>query len=94
MLFRSHDPDHPSLAAWLRLNGREIDHVLLCRPDVARDCLRDLRAHTHARIAYYGHDLHFRRLRLQGERLRQERTLREADRRLYQAKSAGRNCVV
>jgi glycosyltransferase involved in cell wall biosynthesis len=31
-------------------------------------------------VAYYGHDLHFRRLRLQGEMLGDERLLRTADR--------------
>jgi O-antigen biosynthesis protein len=36
--------------------------VLLSRPDVAELCLQTVRAGTSARIAYYGHDLHFVRL--------------------------------
>jgi len=38
------------------------------RPDVAELCLPQLRASTTAKIAYYGHDLHFNRLKA-GSRL-------------------------
>ena len=55
-------PHQSTLPAWLRLNGADLDVVLLSRPDVAEVCLPMLRAGTPARIAYYGHDLHFRRL--------------------------------
>lgn len=75
-----HGPDHPTLDAWLRDNGAALDHVLLSRPDVAEDCLPAVRAHTKARVSYYGHDLHFRRMRQQGEYLRDEAVLRAADR--------------
>jgi len=75
-----HGPDHPSLPTWLRENGAQIDHVLLSRPDVAEDCLPTIRALTRARISYYGHDLHFRRMRQQGEYMRDETQLRAADR--------------
>jgi len=75
-----HGPDHPSLAAWLKQNGDQIDHILLSRPDVAEDCLPIIRAGTRARISYYGHDLHFSRMRQQGEFLRDEAGLRAADR--------------
>lgn len=75
-----HGPNHPTLAEWLKDNGAYLDHILLSRPDVAEDCLPALRAHTRARIAYYGHDLHFRRMRQQGEHLRDEGQLRAADR--------------
>lgn len=75
-----HGPGHASLDAWLRDNGAAVDRVLLSRPDVAEDCLATLRAHTRARISYYGHDLHFRRMRQQGEHLRDEAMLRAADR--------------
>ncbi len=75
-----HGPDHPSLTEWLKRNGDQIDHVLLSRPDVAEDCLPTLRSGTRARISYYGHDLHFSRMRQQGEYLRDECQLRAADR--------------
>ena len=56
-------PYQHSLSAWLKLNGGDLDIVLLSRPDVAEICLPIVRAGTAARIAYYGHDLHFRRMR-------------------------------
>ncbi len=43
--------------------GDIFDAVLLSRPDVAEHHLDALLAHSRARIAYYGHDLHFRRMR-------------------------------
>ena len=54
-----------TLGEWLRAHGGEIDAVLLSRPHVAADCLADLRRYTRARIAYFGHDLHSARLRMQ-----------------------------
>jgi glycosyltransferase involved in cell wall biosynthesis len=38
------------------------DAVLLSRPHVAANYIGDVRQHTQARVVYYGHDLHFRRL--------------------------------
>jgi GT2 family glycosyltransferase len=58
-------PHHVSLPDWLKVNGGDVDIVLLSRPDVAEACLPMLRAGTGARIAYYGHDLHFLRLEAQ-----------------------------
>ena len=75
-----HGPDHKPLEAWLRENGDQLDHVLLSRPDIAEDCLPWVRDRSAARVTYYGHDLHFRRLRQQGEYLRDEAILRQADR--------------
>ncbi len=43
--------------------GDIFDAVLLSRPDVAEHHLDALCMHSRARIAYYGHDLHFRRMR-------------------------------
>lgn len=45
--------------------GEELDAVLLSRPNVAAAHLDTLRARTSARIAYYGHDLHFRRIAME-----------------------------
>ncbi len=50
---------------WMARNGAELDHVLLSRPEIAAGHLGMVRGHSAARIAYYGHDLHFRRLRAQ-----------------------------
>jgi GT2 family glycosyltransferase/glycosyltransferase involved in cell wall biosynthesis len=61
-------PGHAALPDWLRANGADLDIVLLSRPDVAEICLPLVRSFTAARIAYYGHDLHFRRLADEAER--------------------------
>ncbi len=58
-------PHQTALSEWLRSNGADLDLVLLSRPDVAEICLPVVRAGTAARVAYYGHDLHFQRLRAQ-----------------------------
>jgi GT2 family glycosyltransferase len=50
---------------WIRENGRYIDYVLLSRPRVAIDFIGSLRKHSHAKLLYYGHDIHHLRLRLQ-----------------------------
>ncbi|HEX3993504.1 MAG TPA: glycosyltransferase family 2 protein, partial [Acetobacteraceae bacterium] len=55
-------PHQATLSDWLKVNGADLDIVLLSRPDVAEKCLQPLRAGSSAKIAYYGHDLHFRRL--------------------------------
>ncbi len=58
-------PHQTSLSEWLKVNGADLDIVLLSRPDVAEMCLPVVRPGTPARIAYYGHDLHFQRLEAQ-----------------------------
>ena len=56
-----------AFAGWIAAHGAALDHVLLSRPDVAQTALAALKRHSPARLIYYGHDLHFRRLRLQAE---------------------------
>ncbi|RZA22308.1 MAG: glycosyltransferase [Lysobacteraceae bacterium] len=51
------------IGAMLREYGDEFDAVLLSRPDVADAHFDAVRAHSRARVVYYGHDLHFRRMR-------------------------------
>lgn len=55
------------LAAWLRVYGAELDHVLVSRPDVAEASLPHLVNATDATLSYYGHDLHFARMRRQAD---------------------------
>lgn len=43
-------------------HGSQLDAVLLSRPHVAAEHLAEIRRHSRARIVFYGHDLHFRRL--------------------------------
>ncbi|WP_229790820.1 glycosyltransferase [Cognatilysobacter xinjiangensis] len=47
----------------MREHGAQFDAVLLSRPDVADRALEEVRRHSRARIVYYGHDLHFQRMR-------------------------------
>lgn len=75
-----HGPDQAPFATWIRQVGDEFDCILLSRPDVAEDVIQPIRLHSTARLAYFGHDLHFRRMRLQGELMRDERMLRSAER--------------
>jgi glycosyltransferase involved in cell wall biosynthesis len=46
-------------------NGAHVDAVVLSRPHVAPRYLPAIRRHSSARIAYYGHDVHFTRMREQ-----------------------------
>lgn len=73
-------PHQPSLDRWLREHGAALDLVLLSRPDVAEAALDAVRAYSRARVFYYGHDLHFSRLRLQGVVVCDTHLLAEADR--------------
>nr|WP_194303252.1 glycosyltransferase [Acetobacter estunensis] len=52
---------------WIARNGPDLDHVLLMRPTITRDFLPDVKAHTQARLSYYGHDIHFLRLQREAE---------------------------
>src|SRR5690606_9460205 len=60
--------------------GLDFDAVLLSRPDVATKYLDKVRAaFPRAHVAYYGHDLHFRRVRQEAEVLGQPGLLPHAD---------------
>lgn len=52
---------------WMQDAGHRIDAVLLNRPLIARDYLRGARRHSKARILFYGHDIHYRRMTMQRE---------------------------
>lgn len=54
---------------YMKEHGAEFDAVLLSRPDVAEAYIDDARRYSRARILYYGHDLHFRRLQREAELL-------------------------
>lgn len=61
---------------WIQENGDFIDVALLSRPHVSAPLLQSLRKHTSARLVYYGHDLHHRRMRDEAE-LRGDPVLRK-----------------
>ena len=75
-----HGPGHASFESWISIHGADIDHVMISRPAVAEDVLPMVRRHSRAKVIYYGHDLHFRRLRQQGELRADARLLRQAGR--------------
>ena len=54
---------------WLAENGDDLDHVLLCRPQVAAAFLPELKRHGGISLLYYGADLHFSRMRQEAKAL-------------------------
>jgi GT2 family glycosyltransferase len=71
--------DSDSFRQWLAENGDDIDHVLLCRPQVASAFLPELKRYTRFGLLYYGADLHFARMRLESRELGDLRIAREAN---------------
>jgi len=51
------------LDAWLIKHGGSLEHVMLMRPHMSARLLPLVLCYTTAAISYYGHDLHFARLR-------------------------------
>ena len=47
---------------YMQAHGAQFDAVLLSRPHIAPGYLDAIRASSSARVVYYGHDLHFRRM--------------------------------
>ncbi|HUN40626.1 MAG TPA: glycosyltransferase [Acetobacteraceae bacterium] len=86
-----HGPNQMTFAAWMHEYGTELDLVLVSRPEVAEDCLATIRAHSTAHVVYYGHDLHFNRMRMQGALLQDEALLRAADRMEERERAVWRN---
>ena len=72
-------PGQPSFEAWIKAEGGELDTIIVSRPDVAEDVILPIRRHSRAKVIYYGHDLHFRRMRLQAEVTYDDRQLRLAE---------------
>jgi len=76
-------------ADWIRENGAYIDTAILSRPHVSIPYLPPLRAHSQARIVYYGHDIHHLRLQQQWQltptaKLQQEvERFREIERQMW-----------
>ena len=74
-----HGPGQAPFNTWIKAAGGEVDAVLVSRPDVAEDLIPSIRRHSQARLTYYGHDLHFRRMQQQAEVNGDDRLLRAAD---------------
>jgi len=58
-----------SIDEWMKMHGHSLDHVMVFRPGVARAVLPAVLRNASCRISYHGHDLHFARVKLQGEQL-------------------------
>src|SRR5262249_51360771 len=52
----------PAFTHWLDSFGEQLDYAFVSRPNVAIDFLSLLTERTKAKVLYYGHDIHFRRL--------------------------------
>jgi GT2 family glycosyltransferase len=72
-----HGPHQDPFETWIRAAGSELDTILVSRPEVAEDVIPFIRKFSRAPVIYYGHDLHFRRMRLQADVTR-DKTLRRA----------------
>jgi glycosyltransferase involved in cell wall biosynthesis len=72
-------PGQPPFDTWIKAAGTEFDTILVSRPEVAEDVIPAIRRHSHSRILYFGHDLHFRRMRQQADLTQDERLLRLAE---------------
>jgi len=86
-----HGPSQVTFAAWMHEYGAELDLILVSRPEVAEGCLTTIRAHSAAHVVYYGHDLHFNRMRMQGALLQDEPLLHAADRMEERERSVWRD---
>ena len=60
-------PYQTGFADWVATNGKDITHVLLSRPTVAPFYFDEVRHFTNAKVIYYGHDLHFARMRMEAK---------------------------
>jgi len=75
---------------WIEEAGHRIDAVLLNRPLIAVEYMRLVRRYTKAPVLFYGHDIHYLRMRMQREvpgpgapSLRDIRRMEKLERRLW-----------
>ena len=64
---------------WIQENAEHIDCAFLNRPHIAVKYIDYIREKTHARILYYGHDLHFLRCRREYEVTGEKKLLKESE---------------
>ncbi len=68
-------PAQAPFDSWIKSTGVEFDTIVVSRPEVAEDVIATIRRYSRAKVVYYGHDLHFRRMRQQAEVMGDERLL-------------------
>jgi len=74
---------------WIKVNGAEIDEVLLSRPMIAPMFLPALRKYCKAPIVFYGHDIHYLRMEKEAETVKDQtkfnaaQEMKEFERRVW-----------
>ena len=63
---------------WIKENAEHFDYAFLNRPHIAPKYIDIIREKTHAKILYYGHDLHFLRIRREYEVTGEEKLIKES----------------
>jgi GT2 family glycosyltransferase/SAM-dependent methyltransferase len=58
---------HGGFRDYLQQNGAQIDAVLLSRPEICAEYVDRVRESSKARVVFYGHDLHFRRMAMEAQ---------------------------
>jgi O-antigen biosynthesis protein len=64
---------------WIKCSEGQVSHVLLSRPHVSINYIEVLKKFSNIRIAYYGHDLHFARIKNEATLTGNNNLLEEAD---------------
>ena len=64
---------------WIIENGKNIHKTFLSRPHIAKDYIALLKKHSKTNLIYYGHDIHYLRLRKQYEITQQPEILKEIE---------------
>lgn len=65
---------------WIAENGSYIDYAFLSRPYVSESFIPALRAHSPAKLLYFGHDLHFARIEKEFQVTGDKKLLADAER--------------
>jgi GT2 family glycosyltransferase len=69
----------PDFESWFSQVGPWIDYAFLSRPEVAIKYIDLIRAYSDAKILFYGHDLHWRRVQQEFEVSQENKLLRKID---------------
>ncbi|MDX9913047.1 MAG: glycosyltransferase [Candidatus Moranbacteria bacterium] len=65
--------------SWLDENGKNIDFVFVNRPHIFEKHIDSIKKYTNAKVVFYGHDLHFLRLKREYDVTKDEKFLEESN---------------
>ena len=68
----------PEFGRWIVDNGNTLNYAFVSRPSVAIDFLDQIKTSSKAKILFYGHDIHFRRLQFEYAVTKNEKYLIES----------------